>query len=417
MVPKPVSLLIFAAIPSTNALDNGLAPTPPMGWRNWNAYQGDIDDSVIRMAIDRMTSRKRLVDGMPTSLSDLGYGRVGIDDNWQACGTGYKGSFHAQDGTPLVNASRFPDLKSLVDYGHGKGVKMGWYNVNCICMDTYTIQRDSDQDWAKRVYAAEVQLMRDAGFDGVKVDNCGDDQGIGFVMMNDIINKSGSPMLIENCNQGHSGNPRGLPTDPTQECPGNFFRTGGDIVSDFGVVMDKLQRTTPFQDLQAPISRPDCWAYPDMLEVGNFPGQDMEVQSRTHFGAWCIVSSPLILSFDLADDTVTDAIWPIISNREAIAVNQAWAGHPGRLVLDGGSYQIWAKLLANGEQAAIILNRGNKALESVDVALSDLGIAGPVKVRDIWERKDLSTIQTTWSTGALPAFGSAFVRLTPAAVV
>ena len=24
-----------------------------------------------------------------------------------------------------------------------------------------------------------------------------------------------------------------------------------------------------------------------------------------------------------------DAVWPIISNREAIAVNQAWAGHSG----------------------------------------------------------------------------------------
>ena len=26
--------------------------------------------------------------------------------------------------------------------------------------------------------------------------------------------------------------------------------------------MDKLQSTTPYQDLAAPISRPGCWAYP-----------------------------------------------------------------------------------------------------------------------------------------------------------
>ena len=45
--------------------------------------------------------------------------------------------------------------------------------------------------------------------------------------------------------------------------------------------------------------------------------------------AWCIVSSPLILSHDTTNATVTDEIWPIISNTEAIAVNQAWAGDSG----------------------------------------------------------------------------------------
>jgi alpha-galactosidase len=59
------------------------------------------------------------------------YDHVGVDDGWQACGTGVKKSFHAADGTPLVNASTFPDLKSLVDYGHGKQIKMGWYDDNC----------------------------------------------------------------------------------------------------------------------------------------------------------------------------------------------------------------------------------------------------------------------------------------------
>ena len=33
-------------------------------------------------------------------------------------------------------------------------------------------------------------------------------------------------------------------------------------------------------------------AYPDMLEVGRMPNV---VEDRTHFGAWCIVSAPLIL--------------------------------------------------------------------------------------------------------------------------
>lgn len=50
------------------------------------------------------------------------------------------------------------------------------------------------------------------------------------------------------------------------------------------------------------------------------------IESRSHFGAWCIVSSPLILGYDVTNDSVTKAVWPIISNREAIAVNQQWEG-------------------------------------------------------------------------------------------
>jgi hypothetical protein len=74
----------------------------------------------------------------------------------------------------------------------------------------------------------------------------------------------------------------------------------------------------------------------DMLEVGcsHGPGGEDDpglsfVEARTHFGAWCIVSSPLILSHDTNNDTISDEIWPIISNVEAIAVNQEWAGDSG----------------------------------------------------------------------------------------
>ena len=66
-----------------------------------------------------------------------------------------------------------------------------------------------------------------------------------------------------------------------------------------------------------------------MLEVGcaDGPGGSIDtgltyLEARTHFGAWAIVSSPLILSHDMTNDTVTDTIWPIISNKEVIAVNQ-----------------------------------------------------------------------------------------------
>jgi hypothetical protein len=42
------------------------------------------------------------------------------------------------------------------------------------------------------------------------------------------------------------------------------------------------------------------------------------------------MSSPLILSFNLTDPTRMDRVWPIISNRAVLGVNQKWAGSPGR---------------------------------------------------------------------------------------
>merc|ERR1711975_73681 len=70
-----------------------------------------------------------------------------------------------------------------------------------------------------------------------------------------------------------------------------------------------------------------------MLEVGvantfGAPGLSM-AETRSHFGAWVIVSSPLTLSHDVNNDTITDQIWPIISNKEVIAVSQSYAGFSG----------------------------------------------------------------------------------------
>lgn len=329
---------------------------------------------------------------------------------------GWKNSFHAEDGTPLVNKSRFPDLKELVAYGSSKGAKMGWYTINCICLDSYIVQ--SDPNWTARVYAAEAKLILDSGFHGVKIDNCGDDRGIGFELLTQHLNASGKPILIENCDQGHNQAHRSLPTDPNGVCYGNFFRTGGDIVADFGVTMNHLQQTIPYQN-DPPISRPGCWAHPDMLEVGNLHADSAAasiLQSRTHFGAWCIVSAPLDLSLDLTDDAKMNSVWDIITNKEAIAVNQAWAGHPGRLVKDGGSYQVWAKKLSGGAQAVFVLNRGNSKVPSLTLTLKELGVAGDhAAVRDVWAKGDLPAVKDAVVVPPLLPYDSMFYRLLPTA--
>ena len=61
-------------------------------------------------------------------------------------------------------------------------------------------------------------------------------------------------------------------------------------------------------------------------------GAHAAAEDRTMFGWYAITSSPLVLGHNVSDDAANDAVWGIVSNTEAIAINQAWAGHPGRLV-------------------------------------------------------------------------------------
>jgi hypothetical protein len=71
-----------------------------------------------------------------------------------------------------------------------------------------------------------------------------------------------------------------------------------------------------------------------MMQVGNFNGDEPQRshEERSHFGLWSINSAPLVLGFDLGNNVSMDRVWPIISNQDALSVNEQWAGHPGTLV-------------------------------------------------------------------------------------
>ena len=112
---------------------NGKARTPPQGWRSWNAFGNRITQDMMVEAVDAVVAKNRTVKGWDgkVSLCDLGYCAVGVDEGWEGCGEGVGGkSQHYVNGTPAVN-KKFPDLEALVQYGHGKNVKMGFYQNGC----------------------------------------------------------------------------------------------------------------------------------------------------------------------------------------------------------------------------------------------------------------------------------------------
>ena len=134
-----------------------------MGWRDWNQYQDGIDQATMEETFRMMASRKRSVNGKPTSLIDLGYTDAGLDDGWQQCGKfgPQNWTYHSADGSPVVDKSRFPNLKSMTDLGHSLDLTMGWYGNNCGCKDHCS---------SAICFAADVEATLEYGFDSIKLD-------------------------------------------------------------------------------------------------------------------------------------------------------------------------------------------------------------------------------------------------------
>jgi len=277
-------------------------------------------------------------------------------------------------------------------------------------------------------FEGDSKAVATYGFDSVKIDGCSGEKNIS--LWAELINKTGRPIMIENCGNGPSPDPSKTP----KEQPYNFFRSSTDIRPTYGSVLSNLQSVTPWITSVGP----GCWAYPDMLEVGVTNAQGSvptltPTEARTHFGAWCVVSAPLILGLDLTDSKTVDSIWDIVTNKEAIYVNQAWVGHPGDLIAESTqlvsyshcswsdnnckltSWQVWAKPTKSqsgkiNQEVAVLLINNDVTAQDVVVKYSDLSLGCTTcHVRDIWAHKDAGDFTGSFTAHNLGAHDSVFV--------
>jgi alpha-galactosidase len=434
-----------AIVGVASANDNGLGLKPPLGWRSWNLYGANVNQSLIQAIMKGMTVKVAPPDGETgpaASLCDLGYCDVGLDDNWQACGSpqaapGMK--YHDAQGNPIVNLNRFPDFKAMTSYAHSMNLTSGWYGNNCIC-----------SDHCKGTDECEMQMKQDVAalikydFDAWKLDGCGGETDLATI--NKYIKAAGKPIMVENCHWGSKYPFKPDKTVPPEEgCPWNFYRSSGDVRASYGSILHNLG--TVYHLESANLSYPGCWAYPDMLQVGcshgpggkNDPGLTAE-ETRTHFGAWAIVSSPLTLSHDVNDAAMTAKIWPVISNKEALAVSQAYVGESGTMFkqssemlsftdayieategeepIDAPAFQyLYKPLEAGGAKTAVLLMNSGDDAASLTVNFGDIPGVKCTKcdVRDIWAHKDLGSFTTSYTATSVASHDAAFYVITPSA--
>jgi len=323
--------------------------------------------------------------------------------------------YHDKDGNPIVNLDLFPDLGAMVDHAHSLKLTAGWYGNNCICSDHCKFGSEQCEQQVK----GDVDALMHYGFDSWKLDGCGGETNLTLVDAH--IRAAGKAIMVENC---HWGSKKPFKPDPTlppeQGCPWNFYRTSGDVRASYASVMHNLGTVFPLH--KANLSYPGCWAYPDMLQVGckhgpggsHDPGLSLE-ETRSHFGSWAIVSSPLTLSHDVNDPNVTERVWPIISNKLALKINQAYVGNSGgvyyqaeemveltdayieatenetRVTTPSHQY-LYKPINTEGDVAVLLMNSDSSAQELTADFSAIPGVScSECHVTDVWTGKDTGT--------------------------
>ncbi|MDB6109082.1 MAG: glycoside hydrolase clan [Pedosphaera sp.] len=367
-------MLALIPAPRAQAVTNGLALTPPMGWNSWYANGSGITEQTIKDAANAMAT-----NGMKAA----GYEYVCMDDGW----AGYRDT----NGVMVADPIKFPSgIKALADYVHAKGFKFGIYTVfgQWTCANLPGSYGHVVQD--ANTYAGW-------GIDFLKYEGCSFPNPLAHEqeqceLMGNALLATGRP-IVYNMSIG--------PAEAWMTNDLNMFRGTGDAAHKF----DSMVRHLDFVAQTPELAGPGHWNDPDVLESGYFSKEDL----RTQFTMWCMVAAPLL-------NTTYTVDLDILTNREVIAVDQDPAGVQGVCVATNGALQVWCKPLgSNGViKAVALLNRGTNT-GTITANWSDLGLpAGFASVRDLWAYAYAGNFTNSF-TATIPGHGVRLLKIVPGA--
>ena len=383
---------LLMALPLCAVADN----PPLMGWSSWNTYGFQINDSVIKAQADAMVW---------FGLKECGYNHINIDD-------GFFGG-RDENGKLLIHPVRFPNgLRPLVDYIHGKGLKAGIYtDAGANTCASYWGNPKDTIGIGVGLYGHDAEDMalyfNELNFDFIKVDYCGADPGNNadgldldveqrYKEIAEAIKATGRTDVTWNiCRWAFPG---------TWACEiADSWRTTEDIYLGWESVKSIINQSLYLSAYTSPGHYNDM----DMLEVGR--GLTYE-EDKTHFGMWCMMSSPLLIGCDLND--IKGNALELIRNRELIAVDQDPLGLQAYVVKrENGAYVLVKDVEEKyGTKRVVAFYNPTDAAVNMSVDFSQLDLAGEVKVRDLFEKYDKGVYETSLSVN-VPAHGTRIYKL------
>ena len=391
---KKILLFLFIFLSTfANAQEHKkvLCPTPPMGWNSWNCFNKNISEEQIREIANLMVS---------TGLKDAGYTYLNVDDCWQT---------HRESCVIQSDSVKFPSgIKVLADYVHSKGLKFGIYS----CAGSKTC---AGRPGSRGYEYIDAVTYAEWGVDFLKYDWChnnGDNAREAYFTMSDALKSTGRPIVLSICEWGTS-----RPWEWGKGI-GEMWRVSEDIIATTeGTAYWGGASILKIIDIMAPLwpyAGPGHWNDADMLQVGN--GDLTYDENVMHFSMWCMLASPLMVGCDLRN--IDKKILDILTNKEAIAINQDKLGKQGRMFERSGKYhETWIKELSDGRIALCFLNKDEKEW-SLDYHFWGFDIIGIDRtydhyiVRDVWKHQDIGDTGDRYSF-KVPAHGVVLLCLAP----
>ena len=365
---------------------DGLVLTPPMGWYPWNQFgQEPQNEQLITEIADAVVK---------SGMRDAGYLFVGPDE-----GICFE---RGTNGLLTTVLSRYPSgLRGLGDYIHRLGLKYALYT------DAGTRTCSKAMPGTKGHEFEDMRMFAEWRCDYVKIDWCnaeGMDVHNAYKLLHAAQLAAGRPIVHSLCSWGE-----GSPWNWAASV-GHLWRTDVDICGPGLADWRNATNVAFFNQKLYQSAGPGYWNDPDMMIVG-MAGLT-EAQNRTIFSLWCIMASPLIAGNDVR--TMTPSTIAILTNLEAIAVNQDPLGIQGHVVRNTNGVSLWAgKRLYDDSQAVVLYNHQTSPVQ-VRVAWTDLGLNESTKlyVRNLWTHETTGPLAKGISL-TLPADDVIMLRLSP----
>lgn len=358
--------------PAPNTAVTG-TPVPYMGVDTWYAFGRNIDQAVVVGLANAVVKR---------GLKAAGYRYIWIDSGW------WNG---ARDGLGqmIVDSRQWPrGMKWLVQYIHSKGLLAGIYTdagkVGCAGGGSYGH------------YQGDVDTFASWGFDAVKVDFCGGhamhlNARVAYHRFDSAIehDRPHRPMTFAIADGVVTS--ASIHRAPIYARPAYAFyrfapaiaaswRTGPDLGWPGHVEFDWVLRNIALDARHPQVAGNGHWNDPDYLvpDQGMTPGE-----ARAQFTMWVMLAAPLVLSDDVS--TMSEQMVRILTDGQAITINQDPLGIQGHKVHRERSVEVWVKPLVGGAQAVAFLNQGSRHVAArATPAMLGITRRQTVLVQDVW---------------------------------
>ena len=131
-----------------------------------------------------------------------------------------------------------------------------------------------------------------------------------------------------------------------------------------------------------------------VLAMGRRKTRLTAAEQTTLLTLWSIARSPLIMGGDLRK--LDDFTLSLLTNDEVLGVNQS--SEDNREIFRGDGLAAWqARPTRGGGTYLAVFNLRDatpaSAGATLPIQLADLGLSGPVRVRDLWRRADVETVR------------------------